>query len=389
MPRLLSRHAILCGFCALAAFTILGSMSVSAQEIPPTPDPTVVALEREKLAWEVAKLQEEAIRLRSQNEDPLAQWLKSDWLRNNAVVVSGAILGLIGIFRWLADRRQERRKRDEDRQAERETREAEWREDRDKRDVDRLTAVIDGLGSPDELARINAAHNLLSFLETGYDRFYTRILYLVVAHLRLQPKLETTLVDMGPLREPKLEVAPLLPFTQALVTIFKEAYPRVRALAHPSPVWQEKDSPSDPSRRVLVVRKGSPLDMSRIQLPGAYLMEADLSGVWMPNADLTGADLTGADLAGAILTQAHLVGTQFGGADLSGADLSGAALSLAYLSGANLSGTALSLADLHSADLTGAKLTGTDLRGAVGLTPEQRRVAAAQGAILDEPEPSA
>jgi hypothetical protein len=142
MPRRFSRRAVLGGSCGIAAFALLKPMLLSAQEIPPTPDPTVVALERDKLAWEVTKLQEEAIRLRSQNEDPLAQWLRSDWLRNNAVVVSGAVVALIGVFQWFAQ----------------------WRQERDKRDEDRLSAVFHGLGSPDELTRINAAHYLRTFL---------------------------------------------------------------------------------------------------------------------------------------------------------------------------------------------------------------------------------
>jgi hypothetical protein len=292
-------------------------MPVSAQEAPSPPDPTVVALEREKLAQEVAKLQEETARLRSQNDQPLL-----DWLRNNAVVVSGAVVALIGVFRWFAERRQ----------------------DRERRDEDRLSAVFDGLGSPDELARINAAHNLYTFLEPGYERFHTRILHLVVAHLRhqsqrkddrLPPKpkddqLRPAMQGLTP--EPKRVELPL--FTQALVAVFKDVYPRGRSKRSigrwvAGMVKREADRPG--------ARAGSPLDMSGVQLPGAYLVNTDLSDVFMPYADLTGAYLSGATLTGATLIQADL--------------------------------------------------TGANPMRVKGLTPEQHQMAAEQGAVLDEPDP--
>jgi hypothetical protein len=248
-------------------------------------------------------------------------------------VVSGAIIGVVSLFRWFAERREERRRRQEDHRAERETREAEWREDRLKRDEDRLSAVIHELGSPDELRRINAAHNLLTFLEPGYERFSARILALVVAHLRLQPEAKP---ESQPLRrlakapvmlifhlilahfrlEPK---GPLLtPFMQALVTVFRGVYPKVRAMARPGPVWREEVAPSDPHDTWLVVRQGSPLDMSAIQLPGAYLLQADLTGVWMPYAELRGATLSSATLSMATLSGAYLGAAQLNGATLIG-----------------------------------------------------------------------
>jgi len=432
LPPMLSRRAVLRGSCALVAFAALGTMPVSAQQVTPTPDPTVTTLEREKLVEEVAKLKQETARLRNQNEDP---W--GDWLQNNAVVVSGAIVALIGVFRWFAERRQDRVKRDEDRQEDRRKRDEDRQEDRVKRDEDRLAAVFDGLGSRDEVARINAAHNLLTFLEPGYERFSTRILYLVVAHLRLQPKSEPTPEEQPKPeptpqdrqfpRQPEPSSAPLPPFTQALVTVFKEAYRKVRARARPGPVWAQKRLRSDPTRTWLVVRAGSPLDMSDIQLPGAYFVDADLSGVWMPNADLrrailtatdlTGANLTGADLTRANLREAHLEGADLpeahleradlsqanlevadlnwadlrgaalSGAHLEGAHLVGAILEGAYFSGASLNGASLNGASLEGAHLEGAHLEGVDLRDVTGLTPEQRQMAAEQGAILDEPDP--
>jgi hypothetical protein len=389
-------------------------MPASAQQVAPTPDPTVTTLQREKLAEEVAKLKQETVKLRNQNEDP---W--GDWLRNNAVVVSGAIVALIGVFRWFAERRQERNKRDED----------------------RLSAVFDGLGSPNEVSRINAAHNLRTFLEPGYERFHTRILYVVVAHLRHQSKPEddeVRPVTQGRITvwrrqsEPKRAELPL--FTQALVSIFKAVYPHARpkrsvgrwvaerplfnrvftkALHAVFSYWK--------AERVFFrvyrpwLRPGSPLDMSGVQLPGAYLINTNLSGVWMPHANLTGANfftadltraifngaiLTGADLTGADLTRASFAGATLTGATLQGASLNGADLSwanltdadfyLADLTGADLNRADLTRANLYvatltGATLTGATLTGTDLRAVTGLAPEQRQMAADRGALVDEP----
>ena len=422
MPRMLSRRSVVRGSCALAAVALRGTGRVSAQEVAPTPDPTVTALERDKLRWEVAKLEEETASLRSQNDPPLL-----DWLRNNAIVIAGLVGGGVTVYRWWVDRDEEREKRAED----------------------RLTAVMDRLGSTDDFTRINAAHHLLTFLQTDSDRFhlpflqtdanrfYTRILYLVVAHLRLQPN-------------PKPEGAPLPAFTQALVPVFKEAYQKVRNSARPGPVWQkvgpsdpsrtrlvvrptqalvtvfkekspnvrntaqpgsgwwrEEGSPPDSSRTLLVVRQGSPLDMSNIQLPGARLVETDLSGVWMHTANLSEAHLNGTDLTAADLSVANLTGAYLGEAilskaDLNGADLTGADATKAILTGADLreahlTGAILTAADLTAVDLRGvdltkatltrAILTEADLREAI-LTDEQRQMAVAQGAILDDPEAS-
>ena len=346
MPRTLSRRTVLCGSCGIAAFAVLGRMPVTAQEPTATPDPTVTALERDKLAWEVAKLKEEATQLRDQNEDPLAQWLGSDWLRNNAVVVSGAVVALIGVFQWFAQRRQER----------------------DKRDEDRLAAVFDGLGSPNEVSRINAAHNLHAFLEPGYKRFHTRILHLVVDHLRHQSKPaddQLPLVTQGLIivsrRQPDPKGAELPLFPQSLVSVFKDAYPSSRPKRGvgrwvAGRVKREADRPSP--------RAGSPLDMTGVQLPGAYLVNTDLSDVFMPHANLTDAKFHGATRTRANLQRA----------DLTGANLRYATHIRVDLWGATLTGV----------DLTGATLTGTFVGVVIGLTPEQRRMAVEQGAILGE-----
>lgn len=162
-----------------------------------------------------------------------------------------------------------------------------------------------------------------------------------------------------------------------------------------------------------------------LRRPGAALAGADLRGVDLAGSDLQGADLQGADLSGAalhgarlrgaLLTGARLVGIQahdldlegaaLQRADLTGADLTGAILLETELSDACLAGARLERADLRQARLGGADLSGADLRGAdlvgarlpgarldevrwerahlrevIGLDPELRAHALAQGA---------
>jgi hypothetical protein len=346
---MLGRRAVIRGSCALAAFVVLQAVPVAAQEITSTPDPTVTTLERDKLAWEIAKLKQEEARLRFANEQPVI-----DLVRNNAIVIVGLAGGLFTLWRWRVDRVDDRRKRDED----------------------RLSAVVDGLGSPNELTRINAAHNLHTFLEPGYERFSTRILHLVVAHLRhqSQPKnAQLPLVTLGLItvsrRQPQAKRAELPLFTQALCAVFKDAYPRARPKQRALlPVLGGRKREAEGWWRAA----GSSLDMNEIQLPGAYLVNTDLSNVWMPYANLTGANFFGTTLTGACFRSADLTRVYFRSADLTQANLQSATLTGAKLIGATL---------------TGADLTGADLSGVKGLTPEQRQLAVEQGAILDEPDP--
>ena len=101
------------------------------------------------------------------------------------------------------------------------------------------------------------------------------------------------------------------------------------------------------------------VNLSRVDLTGAFLRGADLEGASLYKGDLTRVDLEGANLKGVDLTRAILAG-----ANLSGADLEGANLKEAYLWDANLSGTVLVGANLSGATLQGADLQGADLQGA-------------------------
>jgi uncharacterized protein YjbI with pentapeptide repeats len=120
-------------------------------------------------------------------------------------------------------------------------------------------------------------------------------------------------------------------------------------------------------------------NLTGVNAPGAFLVNADLSFAMMIRAQLTEADLRGASLGSADLREAGLSRANLEGANLSSADLSGvdmqnvnlrnsdlrsARLFSANLQRADLSGADLRGARVNGADLTGAKLGGADLTGA-------------------------
>jgi uncharacterized protein YjbI with pentapeptide repeats len=338
----------------------------------PTEDATVTALNKEKLAQEVQQL-------KNQNEP-----VPFDWLRTNAsillstlVVVIGA---LVGLFRWLADRRDEQEKRRDDQESEQK-----------KRAEERFQSVVEGLGSEREEARVGAAITLRTFLLPGYEQFYRQVFDLAVAHLRL-PR-------TSHLPEDQNVPLPLTSLSQALSVVFKEAFPLARS--------QEKSGPNTNLRTDWYTKWYQSLDARGVLLDNAYLggASADLERVWMPKASLRKADLwwinlkgaylVMADFRGAELNVADLSGADLGGANLSEADLSGADLSEAYLHEANFSRAILTRANLSGADFRGddlitanledaASLEDTNLRGVNGLTKEQLEACRGKGAIIDE-----
>jgi uncharacterized protein YjbI with pentapeptide repeats len=293
-----------------ASATPVTGVTITVQATP-SEDATVTALNKEKLAQEVQQLKE-------QNAPDFFGWLRTNAaiLLSTLVVVIG---GLIGLFRWFGDRRNERMKQAEE----------------------RFQSAVTGLGEEKEGARIGAAILLRTFLRPGYEQFYTQTFDLAVAHLRL-PR------TPRPGDDPT-SAQPLTTLSQALIVVFKEAFPLARG--------QSKGSSQS-------------LDATGIQLDNAYLEGADLKQAWLPKACLQGANLWGADLSGAILWRANLTGAELKGANLSGTDLWEA-----NLSRANLSRTTLE--EVRS-------LKGVHLRGAKGLTKEQLEACKAKGAIIDE-----
>jgi len=349
----------------------------------PTVDATVTALNKEKLAQEVQHL-------KGQNEPDFFGWLQENaTLLSTLLVVIG---GLIGLFRWFRDRRSEREKRVEE----------------------RFQAAVTALGDEKEGARIGSAVLLRTFLRPGYERFYTPIVQLVAANLRLP---RTT--------DPPKDLAASLPPTalsQALIMAFIEAFPLAREhekknVGAKLASLEHKVRSTHPTPLTIPSTEIRSLNAMLIQLDNGFLWYADLKQAWMPQAslrkaDLTGADLSGANLWSAYLSEAYLWSTNLSGAnlwqaDLSKADFRGTDLSRATLLEANLSearlyydvdlrGADLSRADLSRADLSGADLSEvknledvlslkkTILRGVKGLTKEQLEACKAKGAIIDE-----
>jgi len=338
------------------------SVTVTVQATP-TEDATVTELNKEKLAQEVKQLKE-------QNEPNPFSWLQTNAsiLLSTLIVVIGA---LFGFWQWSVGRRDSQSKELEDRKAERE-----------KRAEERFQAVVVGLGSRDVEARTGAAIMLRTFLQPGYEQFYQQSFDLAVAHLRLRD------VDS---KKPE----PLDSLSQALITVFKESFPRTRR------ILEEQSTQLDPQS----------LDASHIQLDNAFLIQSDLERVWMREALLREARLYDAKLSEAYLRRADLRGrTYLDRADLTKANLTFANLSKARLKGVNLSGAALWGADLSEAELNGAEINGasfgranlskadlsetnledalllkdTNLHGVKGLTKEQIAICKEKGAIIDE-----
>jgi uncharacterized protein YjbI with pentapeptide repeats len=358
-----------------------GTITVRAT---PVEDATVAALNKEKLAQEVQQL-------KNLNEpDPFG------WLRGNASILLSTLVvvfgGLFGLWRWRVDRRDAQDKGSKDRRDAQDKELEDRKAERERRAEERFQSIVEGLGSGREEAQVGATIMLRTFLRPGYEQFYTQTFDLAIAYLRL-PRTPPSLEDPdAPL--------PLATLRQALIVVFKEAFPLAR----------------DERKRSLSPFNPRSLDASRIQLDSAYLAHTDLNNAWMREAflretslayvNLCKADLRKANLTRADLAQARLEGANFRKACLKGANLlmahlEGADLSATNLCGANLRGADLSRInlspggsrggiDLTPADLSGANpedaqtLEGTDLRGVIGLTKEQLEACKAKGAIIDE-----
>jgi uncharacterized protein YjbI with pentapeptide repeats len=313
-------------------------------QVTPTEDATVTALNQEKLAQEVQQL-------KNQNEPDLFGWLRTNAaiLFSTLVVVLG---GLIGLWRWLGDRRSEREKRAEE----------------------RFQTAVTGFGNEKEYAKIGPAIVLRTFLRPGYEQFYAQTLDLAVANLRL---LKTSHLSEEPDGIPRSPEAPdnplpLTPLSQALFVVFKEAFPLARE-------WVKQGSPSSRLQRTkshlkrILLKKelfdpGS-LNATRIQLNGAFLWKADLERINLAWSDLRDTDLSEAKLSGAWLWRSNLTKAKLYEADLREANLGQdnlheADLRKAKLGKACLWGADLHEADLHEADLRKATIRLADLRGA-------------------------
>ena len=325
------------------ATTHLQRATVTGAQASPTADPTMAALEKEKLTQQVDQL-------KSQNSWSwtfLTEIGSLDGCIGGLGTILLAVVGYLTLRRsfeqWKGNRQDDREKRD-----------AEQKIEREKRDTERFQETVRGLGSESRETRIGAAIMLRTFLEesqeSDYKRFYGQIFDLAVAHLRMR-------------RVPP-NIKSLDSLSQALVTLFTESF--------------------RPAQKQAMLQKGSSftpetLDATDVHLDKAYLRGADLEKIWMPAASLREADLVGAQLQ-----EANLKGVNF----------TKATLEATTLIGANLTDAIFTDADLTDADLTDATLTGTHPEAARSLNrtilvnvidfddPNQRQLCEQRGAIF-------
>ena len=96
--------------------------------------------------------------------------------------------------------------------------------------------------------------------------------------------------------------------------------------------------------RARTVRVVEVVDLTDVDLGGAWLAAAKLAGAKLPGANLARADRTNTNLARADLTNTYLAHANLAHANLADANLAGAYLGGAYLARANLAGANLARA---------------------------------------------
>lgn len=311
--------------------TAIGTSTPTAQSIQSV-DPTVVALEKQKL----------------QKEN---NW----WWVNSPALLSalGVFVAVIfGFWQWSGQQKADREKRHQDHVLEQE-----------KLDEARFQSVVKGFESDRPEARVGAAILLLNFLGDGYARFYSQVFYLAVSILRVRNTDPNT-------------PEPIDAMSQALVTVFRQSFPLARGEA------------IDTFDRIT-------LDATKVQLDNAYLSKTDLRKIYLRKASLRktyfwssqlqGAYFKHSDMRGAYLRSANLEGADLGKTNLTGANLSKTNLKRAYFESADLTDADFTKADLTGSDIEKARsLQGTILHEVVGLSVEQLVTCAAKGAIVDE-----
>src|SRR5262249_26782556 len=121
---------------------------------------------RAQLETDKLKLELEKLRIENANGDrdltTTRGWL--NLLYANVPVLLAILLGFAGLFRYLRERREELRKREDE----------------------RFEEVVKGLGSEVIQQRVSAAMLLPTFLRRGYERFYLQVFNLAAGNLRPQ-----------------------------------------------------------------------------------------------------------------------------------------------------------------------------------------------------------
>lgn len=292
-------------------------------------DPAVAELQKEKLELEVEKLQIENANA-ERNVTTTRGWL--NLLYANVAVSVAIVLGFIGLFRYLRERREELLKREDE----------------------RFEEVVKGLGDEQPEQRVSSAVLLPTFLRPGYKRFYRQVFNLAAGNLRTQTK-ETATSSPTPL-------------IQALVSVMRESYPLARDAL--------KDQPKNDKNRYI----GRFLNAAGVNLDRAFLDDADFRVAWLRGASfreaalraanftdamLEESDCSAADLENAILCNAIVKETNFTEAALRGADLSSARADGAKFNRANLAELFMEGGTIGGADFTGADLSGATFRDVV------------------------
>ncbi len=325
----------------------------------PTIEPTILALEKEKLLQEVEQL-------KKSNRPGVFQWLVQLGTPSAALAV-----GLFGLLQWFSNRRDERLKRAEE----------------------RFQKAVEGLGHGSEATKVGSAVTLRTFLGPGYEEFYAQVFSLAVANLRIEGRTADRRPDVSP-----------TPLQQTLVTIIKEAFPPARheqerkyrlrkaalaavrtAVSLVQRMTQTNQGQSSPAFRRWIDDRSRRwyrpdlLDATGVNLFFTYLAHVDLRRIWMPDADLRHAVLRDSKLmrgrfVRTLFDKAVLVNTNFSGADLRSAGLrkvnavnanfTGARLEVATLSESNLCGANFTAAHLDEAELSNSNLKGANFRRA-------------------------
>ena len=235
----------------------------------PTVDPTITALNKQQL-------KEQIVQLQLQNERSFSAWFWTSGASLLAAIIALAV-GFLGFTQWRGTFTDQRNKDRKDRYA-----------DRQKREEDSFQKVVEELGSDKESAQVSGAIMLHTFLEPTYKRFFRQVFELAVAYLQFQrPNQDSTLwfqqSDTDAYKPPS-------PLSQALASVFKRSFPKVRDdLKKHDPQFESKN-----------------LDARGIHLENADLYQADLEQVWLPYAFLHNAYLEKANLSGAQVGYADL-----------------------------------------------------------------------------------
>ncbi len=319
------------------SFSVLGTQigrapAMNTGTVQATPTVDVTAVVQDQLKQQDEKLQRD-------NSFPWIIWNTVGGSTGTILVAAAALIAAwLGWRQWLTNRRDEQLKRAEE----------------------RFQKVVEGFGGDNEGAKVGAAILLRTFLRPGYEQFYAQTFDLAVANLRLPRTPHASEDPDGVPYQPKDHESPL-PLTtlsQALIVVFKEAFPLVR-------------------NTLIREKKGDmqSLDAANIQLDNAFLPGADLKSVWIPQALLRKAVLIDADLTSANLYSANLYSANLSIAHLSFADLRDADLRDADLWGATLTGA--NPEDAHS-------LEGTKLYGVKGLDEKQLAECELKGAFIDK-----